>query len=77
MQPLLRPAMSAKGNAKIGPTGIVVDVDEYSANGSTMLKDIVKIIKNVFADKEGATCSVLSREVKVSVLLAFSFCVCF
>ena len=57
--------MSSSGNAKTGPTGIVVDVDEYSASGSTMLKDIVKIIKSVFANHENATCSALSREVKV------------
>ena len=62
--------MSSTGNAKTGPTGIIVDVDEYSASGSTMLKDIVKIIKSVFADKEGASCSVLSREVKVSCMAA-------
>lgn len=58
--------MSSSGNAKTGPTGIVVDVDEYSASGSTMLKDIVKIIKSVFANHENATCSALSREVKVT-----------
>lgn len=55
------------GNAKTAPTGVVVDVDEYSASGTTMLKDITKIIKGVVADKEGASCSALSREIKVRI----------